>query len=206
MILSPAFDRRFYLGTKPPPAILDEVAFAVAHFHALLLLFSSRFIILLEGEVVTHSYIVDRMLGEFAAAAVVFSKGVKESNGLGNIDQEVDDMISMSKFADRIHGILQESHPNVLSYYLRCLRRRHKHFLWTGPKIKILRRTNDTECIMPFIITGELRDHPVQSIYPINVDDSPLPSPPTVLPVVGKRYDREDDMNLSGEHPNKRKC
>ena len=205
VILSPAFDSRFYLGTKPPQAILDEVAYAVAHFHALLVFFSSQFIILLEEEVVTHSYFVDRLLGEFAAAAVVFSEGVKESNTLGNIDPEVNVMISMSKFADRIHGILQDSHPNVLSYYSRCLHRRHKHFLWTGPKIKILPRTDDAEDIMPFIGKGELLDHPAQSIYPINVD-SPLPTPPTVLPAVGKRHDREDGVDLSDEHPNKRKC
>ena len=205
VILSPAFDSRFYLGIKPPQAILDEVAYAVAHFHALLLFFSSQFIILLEEEVVTHSYFVDRMLGEFAAAAVVFSEGVKEFKAVGNIDPEVNVMISMSKFADRIHGILQDSHPNVLPYYLRCLHRRHKHFLWTGPTIKILPRTDDTEDIMSFIDKGELLDHPAQSIYPINVD-SPLPTLPTVLPAIGKRHDREDSMDLSGEHPNKRKC
>ena len=78
IILSLAFDGRFYM-TKPPHDVAEEAAFATLHFHSLLQIFSQRFFILLEGEVVAPSYVFHRMLGEFAAAAVVFAKAIRES-------------------------------------------------------------------------------------------------------------------------------
>ena len=81
VILSSAFDSRFYASSKPPPVILDEIKCATSHFRALFHFFSSRFIILLEDELFAPSYVFDRMLGEFAAAAVVFSKGVQKARG-----------------------------------------------------------------------------------------------------------------------------
>ena len=80
VILSPAFDARFYLTTKPPATLIDEVAYAVRRFHSLLHVFSIRFLVLLDGETVLHSYVVDRMLAEFAAAAVVFAKDIHKAN------------------------------------------------------------------------------------------------------------------------------
>src|ERR1700678_2915321 len=74
IILSPAFDRRFY--QNPSPALVKEAENAVSHFHSILHIFSQRFIILLDGEPVSHSYIVHQMLAEFAAAAVVFSQAI----------------------------------------------------------------------------------------------------------------------------------
>ena len=74
-ILSPALDPHFYHGLKQPPAtLLAEIDCAVAHFHVLLLKFSWNYIIVLEGEPVVYTYVVNRMLAEFAAATVVFSK------------------------------------------------------------------------------------------------------------------------------------
>lgn len=79
VILSPAFDSRFYLSIKPPTTLIDEIAYAVRHFHSLLHVFSLRFLIILDGEAVSHFYVVDRMLAEFAAAAVVFAKATQEA-------------------------------------------------------------------------------------------------------------------------------
>lgn len=49
-------------------------------FYSLMHIFSARFIILLEGELVALSYVVDRLLAEFAAAVVVLATAME---GLG---------------------------------------------------------------------------------------------------------------------------
>src|SRR5882762_4372594 len=92
VILSTAYDHRFYYSQKPPRPLSKEAAFAVTHFHSLLHIFSGRFIVVLEGEAVSVSYVVDRMLAEFAAASMVLAKGFYESQGYGS-DDEVDDRI-----------------------------------------------------------------------------------------------------------------
>jgi hypothetical protein len=73
--LSSAYDGRFYFGLKPP-GLVAEIVHAICHFRWLLHKFSLRFILLLEGEPVAHSYIVDRMIAEFAAATIVFARAV----------------------------------------------------------------------------------------------------------------------------------
>lgn len=83
IILSAAFDPRIYEATKPPHTLIEERAYAERHFHSLLQIFSQRFVVVLEGVPIAHSYIVDRMLGEFAAAVVVFSKALSEPSEAG---------------------------------------------------------------------------------------------------------------------------
>ena len=199
VILSSAFDSRFYASSKPPPVILDEIKCATSHFRALFHFFSSRFIILLEDELFAPSYVFDRMLGEFAAAAVVFSKGVQKARG----DSDIDGGVSIEKFPDHIERILQDSHPNVFSYYSRCLDRGHKHFLWTGPKMEILARTDEVEIVVPLLNMGESKDHPAQPIYSIGLEAAALP-PPAVALLTWKHHDREDGLNPPEEHPIKR--
>ena len=74
IIFSAAFDSRFYSTTKPPPTLVEELAYD--QFHSLLHILSQHFIVVLEREPVAHSYVVDRMLGEFAAAVVVSAKAL----------------------------------------------------------------------------------------------------------------------------------
>ena len=76
IIFSAAFNSRFYSTTKPPPTLVEELAYTEHQFHSLLHIFSQRFIVVLKGEPVAHSYVVDWMLGEFAAAVVVFAKAL----------------------------------------------------------------------------------------------------------------------------------
>lgn len=195
VILSPAFDSRFYLDTKPPPSLVEEVAYAVCHFQSLLQVFSRRFFIFIDGKAVSHTYVVDRMLAEFAAAAVVLAKGGQEVID----DNEVGDGISSSVFNEHIESILRASYPNLLHYYSRCLERSHKHFIWTGPHLQILPRSEEFTSIISLMICGELLDLPSYEIYIADLDTTP--------PIaVGKRHVRGDSMDLTDNRPKKRKC
>ena len=133
-ILSPALDPHFYHGLKQPPAtLLAEIDCAVAHFHALLLKFSWNYIVVLEEEPVVYNYIVNRMLVEFAAATVVFSKATAEANPEG-----AKCGMASSIVIGHVEDILQSSYPAALHYYSRCMERGHSYFIWTGPNLQIL--------------------------------------------------------------------
>jgi hypothetical protein len=201
-ILSPAFDVRFYLGPKTPTNLIEEVAHAVLQFHSLLHIFSLRFIVLLEGELVTHSYVVDRMLGEFAAAAVGFAKAM--DGFYGKDDDKGQFGITSSVFVGLLEGILRGSHPNIFSYYSRCLDRNHKHFLWTGPKLQVLPRSEVINLLVPLATTSELLDLPGHQIYDTNVD---LTSSTSSIAMVelGKRRSRDSDSFLVVGRPEKRR-
>jgi hypothetical protein len=60
ILLSPAFDRRFYHTKNAPANVVAEVTHAIQHFYNLFHIFSSRFAIDLEGEVVVLSYVINR--------------------------------------------------------------------------------------------------------------------------------------------------
>lgn len=199
VILSPAFDPRFYTK-RCPVALSQEVGYAVRHFHSLLHIFSLRFIILLEGVPVAHSYIVDRMLAEFAAAAVVFSKAIHEGCG----SDEIENGVTFSMFAGSIEGILREARPHLLSYYLRCLDSGHKYFVWRGPRFIIFPRSEQILSVIPLATTGELLDIPGCSIYGI---DSDLEAPPNaIVAPIGKRQDPGEDADLIDHQAKKQKC
>jgi hypothetical protein len=202
IILSPAFDNRFY--DNPPANLVGEVAHAVRHFYHLFHVFSTRFIVDLGGEVVALSYVVDRMLAEFAAAAVNFSRAIEDSYcNEGDDDDEDGDVIASSLFAASIEGILKDSHCEVFSFYSRCLLRGHKHFTWTGPKLRIHRASQDIFAILPLLSPGERTDLFSCPIYSENLDPEP-PLSPEVLPVVGKRRD-QDTPSPSDKMSRKRK-
>lgn len=204
--LSPAFDDHSQL--KSPPTLVKEAAFARGHFKSLLHFFSNRFIILLEGEPVAHSYVVDRILGEFAAAAVVFAKAIRDSSDEGEDDGNdgTEGNLRCSRFVEDMEGILQGSHPRVFPYYSRCLDRSHKDFLWTGPKVQILPRSDEkVRSIFPLTAAGEMLDHPDHPIYNRNLDSSLQPSSRIISAQVGKNRGREVSRDLSGERPKKRR-
>ena len=207
VILSPAFDNRFYLTKRPPANILAEVTHAVQHFYRLICTFSRRFIITLGGEVVALSYLVDRMLAEFTAASVNFSRAIDESNKEDDDEDSGDarnEGITTSMIAGSIEGILKESHPQIIPYYSNCLVGLHKHFIWTGPELQILRRSRDILSTIPLITIGEKLELPMHPIYIINSDSAP-PSSPNVQPLIGKRRDQADIPNPPDEMARKRK-
>jgi hypothetical protein len=168
--LSSAFDRRFYNG-KTPSSLMAEIGYAVQHFRSLLHRFSLRFILLLDGEPVSHKYLVDRMVAEFAAASVVFSKATDVSEDGGRCCDEEKGGVTTEMMQVHVEGILRRSHKKAFAYYSRCLDRRHKHFLWTGPKVHILPRSDDIASLIPFTCKGEKLDLPSPNqIYSIDVD------------------------------------
>jgi hypothetical protein len=185
-ILSPAFDGRLYGDQPPPPTLLSEIAHAVDHFNAILLRFKWRFVILLRGLPVDVSYVADRLLAEFAAAAMVFAYSVGE--GDGGIGEDVLE-ITPVEFAAKIDGILRNACPKAYSYYSRCFLGGHSHFIWTGPEPQILPRTDELETILSLSTKGEMLDYPAEPIYHVVLEDSPPPSPAAVL---GKRPVPED--------------
>ena len=122
VILSPAFNYRFYQIAKPCPSLVKEIAHTVVHFYSLLHLFSQWFFILLEGEVISPSYVVDRMLREFAAASVVLAKSISKADemvvdvDLKEVepeDAEPGDEIRLSAFVEHIEGILKVSSQSI---------------------------------------------------------------------------------------------
>lgn len=191
IILSPAFDRRFYDRKNLPPCLSEELSHAKAHFLSILHRFSNRFIILLEGDAVAHAYVLDRMLAEFAAASVNMAKET-----VGEAGKE-EGKISASTIVGSIEDILRDSHPEAFHYYSRCLSGLHKHFIWTGPQIQIIARSEDTISIIHYTSLDESLDFPHHQIYPINVNPTPPSSPissPTLLPQLGKRRERSDGI------------
>jgi hypothetical protein len=192
VILSPAFDRRFY--KKPPPTTLvHEAAFAMDHFETILHDFSLRFVILLEGKAVSHFYVFHRMLGEFAAAAVVFAKAIRETQDEDCDDGNGEDGVTYAMFRSSVEKILRLSYLRIFPYYSRCVDRLHKHFVWTGPIVQILPRSEAFNHVVP---TGEVLDLPSNEIYldttPPNTHD-------------GKRRDREDALDDADEPLKKRR-
>lgn len=196
VILSPAFDRRFY--SRPPPSLVDEVAYAIRQFHSLMHLFSLRFIVVLGGTPVAACYVLDRMLAEFAAAAVVFGKGVEGPFGEGNERGVVE--ITFARFLAKITGILEDCSPALVAFFLSRIEAQHKNFLWTGPKIQILRRTTDLTSIIQLTGKGELLDLTEFSIYVEDVDDQSSAALPSGL----KRGRPEDMGDGCDEQPRKR--
>lgn len=212
-MFSPAFDRRFYRSVKTPAGLAQEVSYALAHFHKLLQFFSSRYIVVLHGEPVVHSYVVDRMLAEFAAAVVVFSKDIAEARGEDGSDKDGDGF-SPSKLADNMVIILKGSHPDALPYYFRCLDLHHKDFLWTGPPMQIVPRTLEFISIVGLATGGEMLEYPGEKIYNIDSVVAPsstsaaLPSTPAATPSTPKQQGgkrRGDSLDSADENPKKRR-
>ena len=129
------------------------------------------------------------MLAEFAAAAVVFSEAIAEFRG-GDMDMDVDglknkgmemDVIPLSKVKVKLDHIISQSYPKVMDYYLCCVATGHKHFVWTGPPLTILPRSEGCNSILQLLTSeGEKLDHPMQPIF--TKPDLTLPPPPPPPP------------------------
>jgi hypothetical protein len=203
IILSPTLDRRFYETNPPPPTLVEEIAYAVAMFNSLLNVFSRRFVIVLEGEPIAHSYLVDRMLGEFAAAVVVYAMNLRIT-----LDDDNEEPIQYSSVVEKINNILEISYPSVLPYFLQCVDRGHKNFLWTGPGLEIFPRSEPITSVMPLLTLGERLDLPGHTIYP-SPAITVIPSPGFMaisshLPT-DKRHVRGNSSDSEDYKPRKRR-
>ena len=89
---------------------------------------------------VSHSYMVDRMVTEFTAAAVNFLRAIDETNVEDDSDSKDkgENGITMSLFVEMIEVILKELHLQIFCYYSNLLVDLHKHFVWTGPELQII--------------------------------------------------------------------
>jgi hypothetical protein len=199
IILSPAFDRRFYDRKNLSSFLAEEYRHATGHFFCILHKFSKCFTILLEGEAVAHSYVLDRMLAEFAAASVNLAKAIGRSNEAVDVSADeagkVEFRPSPSSTVACIEEILQESHPRAFPYYSRCLSGFHKDFTWTGPQIQILARSEGAVSAISFASLGEMLDLPHHQIYQIDVDALTTAAAPAGLPSLGKRRERADSAD-----------
>lgn len=202
VILSSAFDGRVYRGSEPPLRHLKEIAHAVFHFQSLLHIFSRQFIIVLEGEAVAHSYVVDRMLAEFAAASAALAIAVRPPDVIAHSDDD-DVGVSSSEFRNQIEDILLKSHTDIIPYFSRCLGRGHKDFMWTGPKVQILPRSDDFASLISHATMGEMLDLPSHSIYTEDLDAAP-PTPLGTITQIGKRRARGSSLNLEDQQARKR--
>jgi hypothetical protein len=200
VILSSAFDGRFYNGQKPSIHLVKEIACAVDHFYTLLKYFSDHFAVVLGGQPVSHLYVLDRMLGEFAAASVVLAKGIEELDAK-EISDEVPDRTVYPTLAGYIEAILEKSHPEVLPYYSRRLACGHKDFLWTGLDVQIIPRSDRLNSLVSLARKGEFRDLPSHPIYTEDLDPNPPIIPGTNIQV-GKRGG--DSLNPDDEQAKKR--
>jgi hypothetical protein len=193
VILSPAFDRRLYF--KPPPSLLDEMTYAIHRFHCLMQVISVRFVFFLEGTAVALSYLVDRMLAEFAAASVVFGKRVDGPLGEGNEIGGV--RITFPRFLQKITGIIEEYNPDLVPFFSTRVVAHHKDFFWTGLDLQILPRTPDVLSIVEVTGPGERLDFPGHPIYS---NESLAPAA-----LLRKRDRVEDAMDTGDDQAKKRK-
>jgi hypothetical protein len=155
---------------------------------------------------VAFSYVVDRMLAEFAAAAVNLSRAIDEPNmeGAGDDGDDESEGVSMSKFAGNIERIIKQSHSKLFPYYSSCLVSQHKHFTWTGPELIILHRSPDISTVFLLMTVGEEFDLLSHEIYSTKSAREPFLLP-DILPLVGKHREQADHRNPSEEPPRKRK-
>ena len=145
-----------------------------------------------------YTYVVNRMLAEFVAATIVFSKAAAEANPEG-----AKCGISSSIVIGHVEDILQSSYPAVLHYYSRCVEMGHSYFIWTGPNLQILPQSKAGAAIVCATSKGEMLDCPANSIYPVELDPTPPPTPTVACQVV-KCPVPLDSEGLAEEWPAKR--
>jgi hypothetical protein len=203
IILSPAFDGRFYQTAGPSTAPMNELANAVKYFHSIINIVSNRFTILLDGEVIAPSYIVNRMLGEFAAAAVVLAQSIDYTH-FGVVETG-----PRYEFKEDNECILHECYPEVSVYYSHCMKQGHKYFLWTGPEIEILPNSPSLLAVLSDTTYGTLFDLPGHSIYkpatipsavapPTSATTAPLASEPSTSTPLAETLVTESLQSESG--------
>jgi hypothetical protein len=128
IILSRALDPRFDDLTNPPRALDDEIASAESHFHSLLHFFSNHYFMMLEDVAMDSSYVVKRLLIEFAAAVLFFAKAIQDSEtGDSEMDDaeesEDQDVIRYSKLKVQLDHIIRQSYPDIMNTVWQLARR-----------------------------------------------------------------------------------
>jgi hypothetical protein len=144
-----------------PQALEDKIASAESHFLLVIHYFSNHHIAVLDLVTVDCWYIVKQMLTEFAAATVVLSEAIAEFRG-GDMDVDIDGLKNKGNEADvvsskvkvKVDNIISQSYSEVMDYYLYCMVTGHKHFVWTGPPLTILPRSEVLTSWVTQLISG----------------------------------------------------
>jgi hypothetical protein len=169
-----------------PQALEDEITSAESHFLLVIHYFSNHHIAILDLVTVDCWYIVKQMLAEFAAATVVLSEAIAEFRG-GDMDVDIDGLenkgnevdVVLSQVKVKVDDIISQSYPEVMDYYLYCVVTGHKHFVWTGPPLTILPRSEACNSILQLLTSeGKKLDHPMQPIFTMPDMTPPSPSSP----------------------------
>ena len=133
---------------------------------------------------VSHSYVVDQMMGKFAAALVVLARGIEEEVRIEEL--EAKNRATSAAVRESIEVILLQSHPEVIPYYSYSLDRGHKDFLWTGPNLLILPHSDDFTSIFSLTTKSKIIDLPSYQIYTKDLDPIP-PIPKDNIIAIRKR-------------------
>jgi hypothetical protein len=133
---------------------------------------------------------------------VVFSKAVEEKTGEKTGSKE--EVIKSSEMIANLKGILQASYPKAFPYYSCCVERKHSHFIWTGPKLQIVPRSEGSASLIALVGKGEMLDSPTQPIYDVEVGPE-LPVTPTAAGEGGKRPAPDDSDIPASRLPKLRK-
>jgi len=150
----------------------------------------------LEGEAVAASYIVERILAEFAAASVVLAKSVE--GPFGGPDRHGEVGISFGKFSSKIRRILENFCPDVIPFFSTRAKDGHQDFFWTGERIEIFPRSEDIMSVLQVTRAGELMDFPKHPIYAPDLDKA------DPIPVTAKQVHFGDAMAGNPKGPNSR--
>ena len=123
------------------------------------------------------------MLMEFVAAIVVFVQALDEFQA-GTMDMDVDDSadegeeadaILPSKVKPRIDGIISQFYPELIGYYWHCVVSSHKHFIWTGPPVAIMPRSEAWASVFG-VLTSESKWLDLPTCFIFNLDATALTS------------------------------
>ena len=128
---------------------------------------------------VSHLYVVDRLMGKFAAASVTLPKGIDEEVRIE--DLEADDRATSATVRERIED-----------------------FLWTGPNVLILPCSDDFASIFSLTAMGEILDLPSYQIY--REDLEPIPAPQDDVAAIRKKHVQGGSPNLGDEQAKKQNC
>ena len=119
-------------------------------------------------------------------------------DGLENKGKEAD-VIPLSKVKVKLDHIISQSYPEVMDYSLHCVATGHKHFVWTGPPLTILPRSEGCNSILQLLTSeGEKVDHPMRPIF-TKTDPTLSPPPPAAsnssLPATMTKRQRSTNHN-----------
>lgn len=154
---SVALSQQHYAGLLGPEAIAEQNA-ARWRYRVLMNWFGSKYATLIGDEWIHPSYLVNRLLVEFAAALVVYKRAMV--NGAPEVK-----ICDPSSFQDAIAAHLETDHPSLVPVWEELITQTEGLFYWSGPAIKIRERTAEFKLFLRLSPDGELSQLANRPIY-----------------------------------------